>query len=111
MQAAVLGVPMVVVPFCVDQPSNGFAIERAGAGKCFPDPLATPRGAGPGCSQYARAARFCSFPGSAARSDRRRGDGSVGERGGGAAPVLPLTRRGQEKLQKQELLGDPSTFL
>ncbi|CAE7680122.1 oleD [Symbiodinium sp. CCMP2592] len=44
-EAAVVGVPMVVVPFCVDQPSNGFAIERAGAGKCFPDPLATPRGA------------------------------------------------------------------
>ena len=74
---------MIVVPFCVDQPSNGQvgkgnpkpkpstndthpkpilndkrkalnrlswapsaleAIERAGAGTCFPDPLATPRG-------------------------------------------------------------------
>ncbi|CAE7353211.1 yojK [Symbiodinium natans] len=44
-EGALLGVPMIVVPFCVDQPSNGQAIERAGAGTCFPDPLATPRGA------------------------------------------------------------------
>jgi len=43
-EAALLGVPMIVVPFCVDQPSNGEAIRRLGAGTCFPDPMVTSRG-------------------------------------------------------------------
>ena len=43
-EAILLAVPMVVVPFCVDQPTNGEAIQRQNAGLCFPDLLATPRG-------------------------------------------------------------------
>ncbi|CAJ1409970.1 unnamed protein product [Effrenium voratum] len=43
-EGILLAVPMVVVPFCVDQPTNGEAIERQKAGLCFPDLLATPRG-------------------------------------------------------------------
>lgn len=43
-EATLLGVPMIVTPFCVDQPTNGEAVERYGAGVCFSDLMATPRG-------------------------------------------------------------------
>eukprot|EP00435_Cladocopium_sp_Y103_P021459 s2797_g5.t1 len=43
-EATLLGVPMIVTPFCVDQPTNGEAVERYGAGLCFSDLMATPRG-------------------------------------------------------------------
>lgn len=43
-EATLLGVPMIVTPFCVDQPTNGEAIQRYGAGVCFSDLMATPRG-------------------------------------------------------------------
>eukprot|EP00434_Breviolum_minutum_P027055 symbB.v1.2.023925.t1/scaffold2227.1/size85294/2 len=43
-EAILLGVPMIVTPFCVDQPTNGQAVERQGAGRCFDDLMATPKG-------------------------------------------------------------------
>eukprot|EP00933_Yihiella_yeosuensis_P042618 TRINITY_DN37252_c0_g1_i1.p1 TRINITY_DN37252_c0_g1~~TRINITY_DN37252_c0_g1_i1.p1 ORF type:complete len:505 (+),score=113.98 TRINITY_DN37252_c0_g1_i1:96-1610(+) len=43
-EAVLAGVPMIVTPFCVDQPQNGAAVERAKAGVCFPDLMATPEG-------------------------------------------------------------------
>eukprot|EP00438_Fugacium_kawagutii_P004572 Skav230697 [mRNA] locus=scaffold1495:50234:55282:- [translate_table: standard] len=35
---------MIVTPFCVDQPTNGEAVQRYGAGICFSDLMATPKG-------------------------------------------------------------------
>lgn len=43
-EALIACVPMIVVPFCVDQPSNGDTIQRNCAGVTFPDIMATPRG-------------------------------------------------------------------
>merc|ERR1712187_146594 len=37
MEGLLAGVPLIVVPFVVDQFSNGEAVERAGAGVTFPD--------------------------------------------------------------------------
>mmetsp|Transcript_34817 Transcript_34817/g.81294 ORF Transcript_34817/g.81294 Transcript_34817/m.81294 type:complete len:498 (-) Transcript_34817:188-1681(-) len=35
MEGHLAGTPMIVLPFCVDQHSNGEAVERAGAGRVF----------------------------------------------------------------------------
>jgi len=43
-EGLIAGVPTVVIPFNVDQHSNGDAIMRNGAGLTFPDVMATPRG-------------------------------------------------------------------
>lgn len=50
-EATLLGVPMIVTPFCVDQPCNGEAIEAYGAGQCFRDLMATERYPHPGAKR------------------------------------------------------------
>ncbi|CAE8589163.1 unnamed protein product [Polarella glacialis] len=93
-EALAAGVPMIVVPFCVDQHSNGQAVERAGAGVVFPQLMEAKRGA----VAAAVAAALC---GPTADSQRRRSRalGLELKRGGGAEAAAEACLR---LIQKQE---------